>query len=569
MRKQTLLIALWMGAASLSALVAQEAKNIIFMIPDGTSNSVLALSRWYQQQPLAVDPYLCGQVITHCSDSPIGDSAPTGATYATGVLARTGNISIYPEKTPNDLVEVDPARTYQPAFTLLEAAKLQGRSTGLVFTCQLPHATPADFASHGVNRNDYNRLTKQMVYNGIDVVFGGGHQYLSPSYRDDKENLFDVLAQQGVSQVVRNRTQFEAINPKTTQKAWGLFAPDALPYEDEKVDSVPSIAAMTQKAIELLSQNKQGFFLMVEGSKVDWAAHANDTKGVITEYLAFDEAVRVAIEFAKKDKNTIVVVVPDHGNGGVSLGNHNTNGVYARTSHNTIFEPIKKLRVADYMSKCIEVGMAYDHYIELLRAEFGMKISGDEGLYSKFADVQNSLKLRQLPNYADSLLIYEERISRSYGKVNNSLIAINNKNGYVGWTTSGHEGENVFMATYAPKSKLNGVVTNREVNQFVQRVGGVPLDGMSDSYFARADQLFATFEQVWDKSNPRYPILTVTNSANGKSLSLEAFRDYFTLNGKQMPLRKKGDKANTIVGYTETKEHAAFYVPRYLVDLLK
>ncbi|MGL5893848.1 MAG: alkaline phosphatase [Bacteroidales bacterium] len=567
MKTNRVLLALLISASAVTSLVAQEAKNVIFMIPDGTSSSVLAISRWYQQKPLAVDPHICGQVITHCSDSPIGDSAPTGATYATGVLARTGNISIYPEQTPNDLVKVDPSRTYQPAFTLLEEAKLQGRSTGLIFTCQLPHATPADFASHGVNRNEYNSLTKQMVYNNIDVVFGGGHQYLTPSYRDDKENLFTVLDNQGVK-FVRNKTQFEAIST-SNKKVWGLFAPDALPFEDERVDSVPSIAAMTEKAIDILSKNKDGFFLMVEGSKVDWAAHANDTKGVITEYLAFDQAVAVALEFAKKDKNTLVVVVPDHGNGGVSLGNQNSNGVYSKTAHSAIFHPLQKLRVSEHMSSLISPSISYDNYLNILTEEFGMKISDEDGLATKFNDVQSNLELRNMPQYNDSLSVYEKRIANAYRGVNNTLIKINNKNGYIGWTTSGHEGENVFLATYAPKSKIGGVVQNSDVNKFVQHVGGLNLEGRSDYYFTPANKLFDGYEQNWDETNPNYPILTVTNRNNGKSLKLEAYRNYYTLDGKQYPLQKKGDKATTIIGFTHTKGHKSFYVPTYLVDLLK
>lgn len=555
------------GGASVYAK-PKEVKNVIVMIPDGTSTSVLSLSRWYKQAPLAVDKYLSGLVTTHCSDAPIGDSAPTGATYATGVLARTGNIAIYPEVTENDLVKTDANRTYQPAFTLLEAAKLKGKATGLVFTCQLPHATPADFAAHAVSRKDDDRLAKQMVYNGVDVVFGGGWQYLDPAVREDGENLYEVLNEKGI-QRISNKNQLNALN-KGTKKVWGLFAPDALPFEDEQVDSVPSIATMTAKAIDILSQDKDGFFLMVEGSKVDWAAHANDTKGVITEYLAFDDAVKVAMDFAEKNQNTIVVVMPDHGNGGVSIGNSKSNGSYSKLPYKEIFDPFRKIRVSQAMAKAINQTMKYADYVALLQDEYGVNLRGDEGLYEPFLAAQQALGLRQEADYAQKTLAYERKIENAMGKVCNVLIKTVNRDNYIGWTTSGHEGEDVFLASYSPAEQLRGVVKNNQVNEFIQRTSDIKdLTKKTDTYFVRHDQLFNGYDMQIAGSNPRYPELIVTNPKNGKTLRFEAYKDFYYLNGKKEPLKAKGDAATTIVGYTEAKNHQAFYLPIYLKEIIK
>lgn len=571
MNKRALLsLALSLGLVGSAAIYAKpkEVKNVIVMIPDGTSTSVLSISRWYKQAPLAVDKYLSGLVTTHCSDAPIGDSAPTGATYATGVLARTGNIAIHPEATLNDLVKVDPAKTYQPAFTLLEAAKIKGKATGLVFTCQLPHATPADFASHGVGRGESDRLAKQMVYNGVDVVFGGGWQYLDPKVREDGENLYSVLQDKGIG-LISNKSQFEKIG-KNTNRVWGLFAPDALPFEDERIDTVPSIAAMTAKAIDLLSQDKDGFFLMVEGSKVDWAAHANDTKGVITEFLAFDDAVKVAMDFAEKNGNTVVVVMPDHGNGGISLGNAKTNGSYSKTPYNTIFEPFRKIRVSQAMASAISKTMKYADYVALLQDEFGVTLRGDEGLYEPFNDAQKALALRDAADYSANMLKYEGKISKALGKVGSILISVVNRDNYIGWTTSGHEGEDVFLANYSPAEQLRGVVKNSEVNHYLQRVSDIKgLEKKSDEYFVRHDQLFKGYDYQIAGANAKYPELTVTNPKNGKTLKVEAFKDFYYLNGKRMPLQKKGDATTTIAGYTEAKDHKAFYLPTYLVEVIK
>ena len=130
----------------------KQVKNIIVMIPDGTALPAVSFARWLQwyQNPdkpnLNIDPYLCGTVRTFCSNAPIGDSAPTTSCYMTGYPSRAGYVATYPPTDgEDDIYPVDPERAYQPMTTVLEASKiLLGKSTGLVFTCEFPHATPAD-----------------------------------------------------------------------------------------------------------------------------------------------------------------------------------------------------------------------------------------------------------------------------------------------------------------------------------------------------------------------------------------------------------------------------------------
>src|SRR5512138_111826 len=167
---------------SMQLPVQVKVKNVIMMIPDGTSANILTLARWYEygncpadQCRLAVDPYLCGLVRTFSSEAPIGDSAPTGSCYATGIPSKPGFVATYPVSSGpgKDLLPVDPERSYQPLLTVLEAAKLKGMSTGVVVTSEFFHATPADFAAHTPNRWDYRTIACQMVYNRLNVVFGG------------------------------------------------------------------------------------------------------------------------------------------------------------------------------------------------------------------------------------------------------------------------------------------------------------------------------------------------------------------------------------------------------------
>lgn len=131
-----------------------------------------------------------------------------------------------------------------------------------------------------------------MVYNQVDVVLGGGWKYIDKNQRKDKEDLVQYLRDNGF--VVT--TKWEDLKNESPRKVWGLFAQDAMHYEfDRNGTDKPSLAEMTQKALQILSKNKNGFFLMVEGSEIDWASHANDPVGVVSEVLAFDKAVKVAL----------------------------------------------------------------------------------------------------------------------------------------------------------------------------------------------------------------------------------------------------------------------------------
>lgn len=315
-------------------------KNVIVMIPDGTSLSVYSAARWFKHynglgEGLNVDPYISGTVTTFSSNAPIGDSAPTGSTYASGVLQQTGNVSIHPEVSDNDIFPVDGNRTYQPAATILEASKLlKNKAVGLVVTCEFPHATPADFSAHYYNRGNYNAIAPQIAYQNLDVLFGGGNSILT----DDIKQHFN---NKGITLIQDDKDAL--LNYDGDGKVWALFGEKALPYNiDRNPDRVPSIAEMTTKALEILSEKENGFFLMVEGSQVDWAAHANDAATMINEYLAFDEAVGKVIEFAKKDGNTAVVILADHGNSGFSIGSRECPG-YDKLSIQAFLFPLANL----------------------------------------------------------------------------------------------------------------------------------------------------------------------------------------------------------------------------------
>ncbi|MCL1943365.1 MAG: alkaline phosphatase [Candidatus Azobacteroides sp.] len=525
-------------------------KNVIMMIPDGTSTNVLALSRWYKSGlgysrmqdidvvRLNIDPFICGLVKTHSSDAPIGDSAPTGSCYATGVVSQTGYIATYPEKTDHDVVPVDAGSANTPAMTILEAAKLSGKSTGLVVTCEFPHATPADFSAHYYSRNKYDFLASQMVHNNIDVVFGGGTDYLNQDEKDYLlRNQWDVI------------TDYNRFKSYSGAKVWGLFAPTYLPYELDRDTAVyPSLREMTEKALAILSKNPNGFFLMIEGSKVDWAAHGNDPAGIVTEFLAFDQAVKTVMDFAEKDGQTAVVICPDHANSGVSIGNMKYSSGYDKLPKNEIIAPLLNCK------------SSIDHFFKEISArersadEIKKYFSGYMGINDLTDSETDSLLagLRRSPGNEDNLK-----------KVKKLVTTIVTSRTCIGFTTTGHTGEDVFLAVYHPKGDImTGVIHNTEVNRYLQQVAGIgSLADSTKKYFCGHKTLFPEkeYQCVFDPDLP-VPTLTVTSGKTKKTIRLKAFDNEVVLN------KKTTVPFHTVFVYIDKNKE--FYLPEDLKELI-
>ena len=523
---------------------AKPIKNIIFMIPDGTSIDVLALARWYNNAlPLSVDPYIRGLVKTHCSDTPIGDSAPTSSTYSTGHLSRTGFVATYPDSVMQgyDIVATDPKRRFSPMFTILEAAKLQQKSTGLVFTCYFPHATPADFSAHSQHRDNYDLLSRQMVYNNIDVVFGGGSTFLKPDKRVDKLNLVQVLNDRKIA-YIQTPSQMQAF---AGNRVWGLFAPQALKNNlDRNPAEEPSLAEMTQKAIDILSKNQNGFFMMVEGSKVDWSAHDNDPIGMVTEFLAFDSAVKVALDFAKADGNTLVVVVPDHGNSGISIGNSKCNKGYDQLPLKALMNPLRNAK----------------NTVEAINDFINPKSTPDQ-IRSVFADRYGVHDLTAAEMDAIRACFADQSAGKSNSKksayaLQKLTAEIFNRRTYLGFTTTGHTGEDVFLAIYSPNGDApTGLMLNSEVNKYLQQTWNVNLDSLTDTYFVPHALVFEGFQQSIDSTDKFNRVLMVKSGKT--TLRIPENKNVVFVNGVE-------NQYPTLMVYNGIR----FYVPMSLRKLL-
>ena len=324
------LIYLLILAFSLSSCVQQadyqpkKPKNIILMIGDGMGLTHVhaALTAKNNNLNIARCRYI-GLVKTYSSDNYITDSGASGTAIATGV------------KTKNGAIGVDTSGIAQQS--ILEIAEEHGKATGLVATCFITHATPAAFIAHNPNRHDYENIALDFLKTDIDVFIGGGKNHFM--VRSDSLNLIDSLSIKNY-QIVYDLISLENIN---SGKIAGLL------YEDHPPPLSQGRADMLEKAslkaIEILNQEKDGFFLMIESSQIDWAGHANNTDYLIEETVEFDNTVGKVLDFAEKNGETLVIITADHETGGFSIidGNYETGevtGGFSSSNHTGIMVPL-------------------------------------------------------------------------------------------------------------------------------------------------------------------------------------------------------------------------------------
>ncbi|MFJ5761585.1 alkaline phosphatase [Neobacillus sp. NPDC093182] len=400
-----------------------DIKNIIFLIGDGMGVSFTSGYRYLKDNPATLElestefgPYLVGQQTTFPNDPRynVTDSAASATAMATGVKTYNGAIGINSD--------------HSKLKSVLEAAKEKGKGTGLVATAQITHGTPAAFGAHVVERKSMSAIADDYFddlvtgRHKIDVLLGGGSEWF---IRKDR-NLVDEFVKDGYSYV----TNVNEMNNDESAQVLGLFAKRGLPKMIDRSNDIPSLADMTTSAIERLNKNDNGFFLMVEGSQIDWAAHDNDIVGVMSEMEDFEKAVKVAIDFAKKDGHTLVIATADHSTGGFTIG--------AQGQYNWFSSVIKAVnRTPNYMAAEIVKG----------------------------AGVKETLtKYIELPLTKNEIR-YVERAARTQKakNIDNAIEEIINARSNTGWTTSGHTGEDVNVYAYGPGSEcLKGQIDNTD-----------------------------------------------------------------------------------------------------------
>jgi alkaline phosphatase len=512
----------------------QHPKNVIMMVMDGTSSTATTLTRWYKGEPLALDEIVSGGVRTYSAESAITDSAPAATALATGQKSNAGYVGVLPSVVNSPGLEPTKEEDkFRPIATVLEGAERSGKATGIVATAEIQHATPAGFTAHHANRNNFEVLGEQQVYQNMEVVLGGGKAALQPATnngsRQDNEDLVNVIKEKSYDFV---ETKEALLNSKS-DKIWGSFSNGALAYDfDRKVlhPEQPTLAEMTDKAIKTLSKDKDGFFLFVEGSKPDWAAHGNDAIGIISDVLAFDAAVAEALEFAKKDGNTMVIAVADHGNSGISIGNLNTNKTYYKTPVSAYINPLKKaeLTLEGATSKLKD---------DLSNLE---EVAGLYGLDSLTDDERERVKAAQTKADVGPILV--------------KLLA-NRAN--IGFTTGGHTGEDVFLYSYGPQRPF-GLVENTDIAKLMANVMGFDLEELTNKLFLDAESAYRPIGAAVtiDKTNAANPVLVVTHM--GSTAELPVNKNIIRINGKEYEL-------DSVI----VESNGKFYVPEEAVKIFK
>jgi alkaline phosphatase len=324
-------------------VAAAPSKNVLFFLGDGMGITTMTASRIYkvgEDGELTMDTLSeTAFVHTYSNDGQVTDSAPSMAAYMTGVKMNNEVISMSPDTKATDaagkpyLVNFDSTcpttGNGMPAETLLEQIKAANYSTGVVSTARITHATPATTYSHVCHRDAENTIAAALVpggagYNaklgdGIDVVLGGGASYFTPKesggLRNDKRNLVTELKGAKYSYAA-NKSEFDKL-PIDGSKIAGLFTASHMAYDlDRDPTKEPSLAEMTTKAIDALAAKKKGFFLMVEGGRIDHALHATNARRALQDTVAFDDAIKVALDKMQAIdpglKNTLIVVTADH-----------------------------------------------------------------------------------------------------------------------------------------------------------------------------------------------------------------------------------------------------------------
>jgi alkaline phosphatase len=308
------------GCASLGSLESSsgKAKNVILLIGDGMGPTHFQAAWLYSNRVLGKDLRMVEVMKAGRTAYLVNDTADAIVTES---AAAAGQIATGQRMTARALSMAADGKT--PVKTILEMVKAKGLATGLVTTSGITDATPAAFAAHVSHRSDETAVAEQELASGVNVLMGGRKQFflseLAAGKRKDGRNLLDEARAAGYAVVG------DAEELKTVQgaKILGLFNMGNMAYEiDRRYTQEPSLAEMTAKTLDILSRNSKGFFAMIEGGRIDHAAHRNDAAGTIFDTLAFDAAVGVALEFARQHPETLVIVTADHETAGMALIGH-------------------------------------------------------------------------------------------------------------------------------------------------------------------------------------------------------------------------------------------------------
>lgn len=450
-------------------------KYVFMLIGDGLGFSQRQMAEYYKQSITGSDNKLAmnsleysGINTTHSASSLITDSAAAGTALSSGT--KTANGVIAQDMDGNDVK------------TLVEAVEEKGIKTGLVSTTRLTHATPAVFAAHNPSRNNENEIAVDFLDSDVDFFAGGGARHFLPmstpkdvtdytgatmkSKRKDETDVVKAFENKGYSTYIGKEGTDALMDEDFSddEKVFAALTYTHLPYEVDRVNhypELPSIGELTHKAIEFLSKDDEGFFLMVEGGRIDHAAHNNDPVGTIHDTLAFDEVVKAAYEFYfDHPEETLVLVLGDHETGGLGLG-MDAKGYFVDMA------PLSKVTMS--VEQIMYTDLAYDKgenkeaFIKLVKDNFGLEDMTKE----------EEQAIRQ------GMTLVDQGKTVGYYEVNAAALAVAHilsERANIFWTTTIHTGTAIpLSAVGVSAKKFSGYKDNTEIAETIAKVMDVTL----------------------------------------------------------------------------------------------
>jgi alkaline phosphatase len=423
----------------------KKAKNIIVVVSDGMSSGTLNMADLYLNRKTGkgsnwIQLYKENKVSRALMDmasasSIVTDSAAASSSWGGGVRVKNGSLNIG-----------ENGEEYLPIWQKFKKA---GKMTGCVTTVPITHATPAGFCVATKSRNSQETIAEMYLNLKFDIMMGGGNEYFSSEHRKDKKDLYHDFELNGFNVV---RTRAEMLAATNTKPILGVFHNDGLPYSKDRENNkeqtakIPTLAEMAQRAIDKMKNHPNGFVLQIEAGKVDWAAHGNDIAGLLYDQLAHDEAIKVAIDFAEKDKNTLVIITTDHGNANPGI-------IYGKEA-NANFDTIQKYtQTNEWILNGIGKETTVKQTIE--RVEYANNFILNEKEAKEILSFYTDLKL-------------EDGLYNPKHLPFKMLAEIQKKYNSVGWISMDHSADYTELALFGPGSdRLSPFIKNTDLHYFM------------------------------------------------------------------------------------------------------
>ena len=487
-RKKVLisLVILYIVGVAGMALGADAPKYIFYFIGDGMGPAQRQAAQYFHKvETQNPDAKLVmnslphsALVTTHADNTLITDSAAAGTAMATGYKTTNAVIAKLPDG--------------RDVKTIAEAAREKGYAVGIATSVRITHATPAAFSAHNMSRSRENEIAIDQVNSGFEYYAGGGYRHFvakeNPqglkSKRKDDRDLVAELKDKGYTTFVgeNSRDAFRALTPQKGQKVFAALAYSALAYEIDRRNSLagpnamPSLAELTDKGIEVLANQDKPFFFMVEGGKIDWAAHCHDAAATIWDTLAFDDAIAKAFDFYQKHpKETLIIVAADHETGGMAMGiSMDSKGYFlklgellkVKVSTEDVLSGVYPKLYKEHQDKSVRQGLFFDYLAE----NFGLTdlTPGERDMLIKAMETEH--KNQTLPS--------AEQITYGYA-FSPTMIAVGHLVSYrarLNWTSYVHTASLVSLSAIGSGAeKFSGFMDNTGIPKTLASIIGVKL----------------------------------------------------------------------------------------------